>query len=277
MGATDPGTDGAARNPAPGELAARLKSTFGVAYLTLTGVTQSVAMAVLAARVEATYEQFDPVHWVLVLNTFLVIVLVWNEYMIAAIAYFWTPTLADAFFPFGLLALQLVAAHTVFPDPRAWFLAVGALLAVGSASFAYGFSRVRRHPEDNSGVLRAIGVHQWLTMVFTGAGGVLAIGIGLLYDVAGLARAGTVFALAGTVITAAMLLRSIPYWNRVTTFAEVRPATRPRRGVGSPLRRIPDRGAPGHAPGEAGATPDTSPADGRRPGQAPAGKPMRSD
>jgi hypothetical protein len=203
------------------ELATRLRGTFGVAYLTLTGVTQSVAVAVLAARVEATYEQFHLVHWIMVVNTFLMIVLVWNDYMIAAIAYFWTPTLADSFFPFTLLALQLGVAHNVYPDERMWFLWTGLLMAVGAAAFGYGFWQARRHTKDNHEVLQAIGVHQQLTLVFTGAGCVSALGVAALYDVGGLHRASTVVALLGTVLIVAILLRSIPYWKRVTAFSRV--------------------------------------------------------
>jgi hypothetical protein len=204
------------------ELATRLRGTFGVAYLTLTGVTQSVAMAVLAARVEATYEDFHFVNWIMAINTFLVIVVVWNDYMIAAIAYFWTPTLADAFFPFTLLALQLGVAHNVYPDERMWFLWTGLLLAVGCAAFGYGFWQAERHTKDNHEVLQAIGIHRQLTLVFTGAGCVPALGIAALYDVGGLHRASTMFALLGTVLIAAILVRSIPYWKRVTDFSRVR-------------------------------------------------------
>lgn len=215
--------DPAGASPTPEELAGRLRNTFSVAYLTLTGVTQSVATAVLAARVEATYEDFDPVHWVLVVNTFLAVVLVWNDYLIAAIAYVWPPTLADAFFPFTLLAMQLVVAHDVYPDPRAWFAGVSVFLAVGTGAFAYGFRQVRCYPSANRDVLRAIGVHQHLTMAFTGAGCLVALVIALLWDVVDLSEIELGLALLGTVIIAATLARSVPYWNRVTAYAGVRP------------------------------------------------------
>jgi hypothetical protein len=223
LSSPDP-AEGSVRTPliaSQRELATRLRSTFGVAYLTLTGVTQSVAVAVLAARVEATYEQFHAVHWIMALNTFLVIVVVWNDYMIAAIAYFWAPTLADAFFPFTLLALQLSIAHNIYPDERMWFLSTGLLLAVGTAAFGYGFWQAGRHTKDNHEVLQAIGVHRQLTLVFTGAGCLCALGIAALYDVGGLHRASTVVALVGTVLIAAILLRSIPYWRRVIAFSRV--------------------------------------------------------
>lgn len=107
--------------------------------------------------------------------------LVWNEYLIAAIAYVWTPTISDALLPFSPLALQLFVAHNVYPNERLWLAAMGAFLAVASVAFAYGFYRANRH-RDTHPVLRAIGVHQWLTMAVTGAGCVLSFGAALLYD-----------------------------------------------------------------------------------------------
>jgi hypothetical protein len=210
--------------PPPEELAARTRNTFGVAYLTLTGVTQSVAFAVLAARVEATYTHFDLANWVTAVNTFLLIVIIWNEYSILSIAYFWTPTVADALIPFTLLALQGFVAHNVYPDQRAWLVALGAVFAAGTLAFGYGFFQAARHQTDNRDVLRAIGVHQPLTMLSTAVGCGLCFAGALLYDVAGLGQARVVVALAASVAMVATILRSIPYANRVAAYAK------PRRG-----------------------------------------------
>lgn len=45
--------------PAPEIISQRLKGQLTPAYLTLTSIIQGVALAFLAARVEATYAQFD--------------------------------------------------------------------------------------------------------------------------------------------------------------------------------------------------------------------------
>jgi hypothetical protein len=57
--------------PAPEIVSQRLKSQFAPAYLTLTSIIQGVALAVLAARVEATYAQFDATDWLLTIATFV--------------------------------------------------------------------------------------------------------------------------------------------------------------------------------------------------------------
>ena len=55
----------------PELLSDRLKNQFAPIYLTLTSIIQGVALATLAARVEATYPGFDATNWVLVVATFI--------------------------------------------------------------------------------------------------------------------------------------------------------------------------------------------------------------
>ena len=102
--------------------------------------------------------------------TFLNIALIWNEYVIITIAYYWTTTVLDALLPFVLLALQAFLAHSVYPSERTWLTALGALFAAGVVAYAYGFSRIARHPSDNRDIIRAMGVHRPLTMVFPAIG-----------------------------------------------------------------------------------------------------------
>jgi hypothetical protein len=205
------------------EVASRARTYFGLGYLTLTGVTQSVALAVLAMRVEATYTHFGFVNWILVVNTFLLTVIIWNEYLILTIAYLWTPTVVDALIPFTLFALQVFVAHNVYPDQRAWLTALGAVFAAGTVAFGYGFFQAARHDTDNRDILRAIGVHQSLTMVSTAVGCGLCWGAALLYEAAKLGQARAVIALAASLAVVVTVLRSIPYWNRVKAYAGLRP------------------------------------------------------
>src|SRR6266705_3341737 len=68
--------------PAPETVSQRLKGQFAPAYLTLSSIIQGVALAFLAAGVEATYAQFDATNWLLTAATFVGFLTVWNEYLI---------------------------------------------------------------------------------------------------------------------------------------------------------------------------------------------------
>ena len=205
--------------PPPEHVAARAREIFRLAYLGLTGVIQSVALAVLVVRVEDTSAHFHFANWVMAAATFLNIALIWNEYVIITIAYYWTTTVLDALLPFVLLALQAFLAHSVYPSERTWLTALGALFAAGVVAYAYGFSRIARHPSDNRDIIRAMGVHRPLTMVFPAIGCGVCWGAALIYDVAGLGHVRVAGAIAGFLLVLAILLRSVPYWRSVTGYA----------------------------------------------------------
>jgi hypothetical protein len=86
--------------------ARRIRGAFGSTCLTLMSVMQGVALAVLAARVAHLAGGFDFGDWVLTLDSFLVFVVVWNEYLLPALAFAWMPTFLDSFLPFSLLAAE---------------------------------------------------------------------------------------------------------------------------------------------------------------------------
>jgi len=65
--------------PAPEIISRRLKDQLAPAYLTLTSIIQGVALAFLAARVEATSTRFDTTNWLLTIATFVGLLTVWNE------------------------------------------------------------------------------------------------------------------------------------------------------------------------------------------------------
>jgi hypothetical protein len=198
----------------------RLIASFGVAYLTLTGVTQSVVTAVLATRVEANFEDFGIQNWLMTVSTFLLIVLVWNEYLIASIAYFWTPTVADALIPFTLLAVELFVVHTIYPGVRAWLGSVSVMLGVGCTAFAYGFWQAGRHRLHNAEVIKALKFHRAITMISTGAGCLVFGAAALLYDVTWIHAQPTLVVVIALLLILATVLRGVPYWQRVTRFAE---------------------------------------------------------
>jgi hypothetical protein len=205
--------------PPPEEVAERAKTIFGVAYLTLTGVTQSVALAVLVARVEETHGDFGAANWLMAVTAFLLIVIIWNEYSILSVAYLWSPTVMDALIPFTLLGLQGFLAHNVYPDQQAWLFSLAAVFGVGAIAFVYGFAQAGRHHRMNRDVLEAIGFHRHLTMISTGIGCGLCLVAGLLYDAAGLADVAELVGGCAVLLTVITLGRSIPYQRRVNAYA----------------------------------------------------------
>lgn len=205
--------------PAPEMLSQRLKGQFAPAYLTLTSIIQGVALSVLAARVEATYAQFDATDWLLTIATFLGFLEVWNEYLMQVLAFVWVPTLLDSLVPFAFLAGELFMAHFVYHGLRGWLLTLGLIFVVGGASQIVSSMQARTLPEENRDIALVIAPQGWVRAALNAAIVVLSLCAWALYDVLQLGQVQLVVALVALVGIIVFIGSSVPYWNQVLAYA----------------------------------------------------------
>ncbi len=196
--------------PAPEIVSQRLKSQFAPAYLTLTSIIQGVALAVLAARVEATYAQFDATDWLLTIATFLAFVTLWHEYLMQALAFVWLPTLLDS---------ELFAAHFVYHGLRNWLLALCFSFIVGGAALLLTLTQSRLLREENRDIVRALKPQRRLRAALTAVIIVVSLCAWALYDVLRLGQVQFVVALVALVGIIVFLGSSVPYWNRILAYS----------------------------------------------------------
>jgi hypothetical protein len=204
--------------PAPDIVSQRLKSQFAPAYLTLTSIIQGVALSVLAARVEATYTQFDATDWLVTSATFLAFVTLWHEYLMQSLAFVWIPTLLDALVPFAFLAGELFMAHFVYHGLRGWLLAFGLTFVVGGASVLLLLRQTRRLGEENRDLVSALRPHRRMRAVLSAVTIVASLGGWALYDVLRLGQAALIIALLAAVLILVFLGSTVPYWNGVLAY-----------------------------------------------------------
>jgi len=204
--------------PAPEIVSERLKSQFTPAYLTLTSIIQGVALAVLAARVEATYTQFDATDWLLTIATFLMFVTLWHEYLMQALAFVWMPTLLDSLVPFAFLVCELFAAHFVYNGMRGWLLAFGLGFVVGGAAQLLTLTQARLMGEENRDLVGALRPYNRLRAALSAVIIVVSLGGWALYDVLRLGREALIVALLAAVLIIVFLGSSVPYWNRILAY-----------------------------------------------------------
>jgi hypothetical protein len=212
--------------PAPEMISQRLKDQFAPAYLTLTSIIQGVALSVLAARVEATYAQFDATDWLLTIATFLVFLEVWNEYLMQVLAFVWVPTLLDSLVPFAFLAGELFMAHFVYHGLRGWLLTLGLIFIVGGAATLVTFTQARTLAEENRDTARVLAPVGWVRLALNAVIGVLSLCAWALYDVLRLEQVQLVVALVALVGIIVFIGSSVPYWNQVLAYARGDKATR---------------------------------------------------
>ena len=214
--------------PAPERVAQRLKEQFAPAYLTLTSIIQGVALTALVVRVEALYPQFGAVDWVLAVTTFLVLVDIWHEYLMTVLAYVWTPTLLDTLIPFGFLAAELFLAHFV-NDLRPWLLSSGLVALVGAGAWLQSQLRVRELASENREVHAILAGPRSSRGMLAAAVALLSLAGFGLYTLLGLGSAQLAVALIALAGTIAIIVSSIPMWNRILRFAHGEPVPSARR------------------------------------------------
>ena len=110
----------------------RMKDSFTSMYQTILSIVQGVALADLAAFVEGNYPRFTIVHWLMVLTTFVLFIVVFNVYSIQGAIWDWIPDVRDASIPFIFGALELFLNHTITLGLSLWFVGLAAISTLGA-------------------------------------------------------------------------------------------------------------------------------------------------
>lgn len=124
------------RQPTPEErrLVEAVDHGFREMYLTLTSIIQGVAFGFLAER---TFNGQNPTVEQRIAFTicFMMIVTVWQEYMVGSTVFVWTPTLLDSVIPFaiGMTEFQLIAAARM--GVYSFLVRLAIFLTVGTAAY----------------------------------------------------------------------------------------------------------------------------------------------
>ena len=210
--------------------AERTRSIFTDGYLTVASIIQGVALATLVQQLDAKQSSLDATSWVLTATTFMVIVVIWHEYLMMVLVYFWIPGLVDSVVPFAFAAGELFMAHFVAGDTRDWLFAYGATFAVGMMAWFVTRRQVSVHRDKNLDVLGAVG-GQRLRGTLSAIVTAVAVGGGLLYSWAGLERAPLLVAVAALVAGLGYALFSVPYWSQIRRHLQTTSRIVPMQGV----------------------------------------------
>ena len=147
----------------------RMKDSFTSLYQTILSIVQGVALADLAAFVEAKYPQFTIVHWLMVLTTFFLFIVVFNVYSIQGAVWDWIPDVRDASLPFVFGALELFVTHTITLSLSLWFIGLAAISTLGAVGTVHLMWRAHeeRENEELLGLLK--NHHRVFLLYYTGA------------------------------------------------------------------------------------------------------------
>src|SRR5215467_13986022 len=147
----------------------RMKDSFTSMYQTILSIVQGVALADLAAFVEANYPHFTIVHWLMVLTTFALFIVVFNVYSIQGAVWDWIPDVRDASIPFIFGALELFVNHTITLSLSLWFIGLAAISTLGAVGTVHLMWRAREESENEEllGLLKVY--HRLFILYYVGA------------------------------------------------------------------------------------------------------------
>lgn len=142
-------------------------------YLTLISIVQGVAFSFLSFFVSTHYNDFNFVGWLLSLITLIVIVMTWNEYVMAVISFLWIPDFLDALIPFILGASEIFIVQSLSNEPEIWFLAMAVFSFFGFIAFANMYVKAKKEQTDNHATFEALGRYVIISILYP----IVAVGV----------------------------------------------------------------------------------------------------
>lgn len=133
------------------ELESRLESSFRDVYLQLLSVIQGVAFGFLATITLSNAASLKTSNWFALLTCLVVILIIWQEYMVGSTAFAWIPTILDTITPFGLGIIEFAMIGFAVGPTRPFLLVMLIAFLLGMVAVAnWWFHAKRGFPINNS-------------------------------------------------------------------------------------------------------------------------------
>lgn len=196
------------------EVMQRVESSFRDVYLQLLSIVQGVAFGLLAEKVVPRIDHMPAVEILRAIVACLVIVGIWQEYMVGATMFAWIPTILDSVIPYALGAAEYGLIYTILKGTTAALSAVVVTGLVGIVAYGnywyhakHGFAAnrlsyrvLRRHLRYGFSICSASALLGVMALIVRST-----LSVGSRYDV------GLTVAVAGPVL--ALALHSIWNWS----------------------------------------------------------------
>jgi hypothetical protein len=139
----------------------RLKESYGPTYLTILSMIQSVALGDLSFVVASGHQHFTFVQWVLTLNAFGVLIIIWNVFSVQSVLWGWIPDVRDATVPFVVGALELFLNQAIAATLSTWLIALS-LIGIAGAIGTWHIRWRSSHEPDNLELLSRLDGHIYM-------------------------------------------------------------------------------------------------------------------
>src|SRR5262245_59107587 len=196
----------------------RLKESYSPMYLTILSIVQAVALGELAPVIALAHDRFTIVNWVMALDTFFVLIIIWNVFTVQSGLWHWIPDVRDGAIVFVVGAVELFLGEAIVGSLSIWLIALSLIGVVGAVGTGYIVWRGSHEPE-NSELLIWLERHIRLYGLYLVAGAVALLLLALISHVVGLdpslglSEPRGVLAFAVTLVTTAALGGAMVVFN----------------------------------------------------------------
>jgi hypothetical protein len=153
----------------------RLKESYGPTYLTILSMIQSVSLGDLSLVVASQHQHFTFVQWVLTLNAFCVLIIIWNVFSVQSVLWGWIPDVHDGVVPFVVGALELFLNQAIAATLSTWLIALSLIGIAGAAGTWHIRWRSSHEPENLELLSRLNGHIHMYACYLIGCGGFLLV------------------------------------------------------------------------------------------------------
>jgi hypothetical protein len=141
-------------------LSQRVLSSFSTIYITLASVIQGSIFVLLVTYSALNFTQWKTaVPWLQVASTYIIVMILWHMYLLAALSFVWVVTIFDTIIHFTLGAAEMVLVFSISDDPHNWLGSVTIFAFLGTLAVAYTDfkSKSSIYREENRHALKFVG------------------------------------------------------------------------------------------------------------------------
>jgi hypothetical protein len=196
---------------------------FPTFYITFISIIQATALGYLLVAIKDNFLSkwiegaWDPIFAVLIVTSFLVIVEVWYEYMMASPIFRWIPKINDAIIVFSLGVTQFILIFSIGLGNVGWWNIAMSLVCV-TAFFAFHnmYHGAKRLREKNEVVLDALGRYPVINEMWIAGAAIIFFSVGLVSSVSKLNSLFIAIFDLGMLI--AFVVRGHFYWMKIVKY-----------------------------------------------------------
>jgi hypothetical protein len=203
-----------------------LENAFSISYVTLISIIQGGAFGYWVDVLDRMTDQgrnltnINFESWLLILLAFILIVTVWNEYMMGATIFNWIPSLMDALIPFIIGVTEILVILSIEHSIRWGIISMGMFYFTAFVGFENMYRRADK-AGGNYYKLKHIHFYRYFTSSASALMSILLLSIGIFIlpkvdNNSNLHLYTLLFTMISVIL---MLIRAIMYWNHIVKFA----------------------------------------------------------